>query len=704
MRRSYAPLFSLAIGLLSVAVTAAQTLSQTSLQVGTPVERTLGGNQSHNYNVALEQNQFMQLVVEQHGIDVIVRVFSPSGRRLGEFDSPNGDDGPENVTVIAADAGQYRIEVTPLGQIFNPSPGKYEIKITEIRKATEEELRAANQQDQLKPKAQALVTQAVDLFPQVRRPETRAGFQIKAAQILWESDQKRALKLFEQTTESIKEIMVTVTDTSDSEYYQNYELVQQLRRELVTALTPIDPEKALDALRSTSGMTPPAGNNINQRRNEQQLELQLIGQLAKNDPRRSFQMAEESLKAGASDALIGVLYQLAAKDSELAARLAHDIAAKVENEKFWQNPQAGFLAISLLNLAHQSMRNAAGATNGAPMSFLTPDDTRDLFQKMVAEALAYQPPTTNRWDDQRNLAQNLINTLKRMTPDLQAFAPDKKAALDEKLLAVQMTGNPQQEAWAKYQSSVGQGTPEAALESIAAAPEEIRASLYEQVSNRFVQNGDIDKARLIVTEKISNPSQRQAAMRNLDRQAILTSVSKGRIDETLRILTNFRPLNDRVQIIGEIVTRIGPGLKRAAAMNYLEQLGAMLDTGKASSQQHMFARLQLVRAFSRYDVGRAFDLLDPLLEQFNELAAAAVVMNGFNERFYRDGELITNNGNTIANMANQMSTSLAGLALMDFDKAKGAADRLGPLEIRLAAYLMVGQQATRDMRGGVVDF
>jgi len=706
MRSSHRPaLFALPLSLTVCAVTLAQMQSierpSTALQVGTPIERTLGPGQTHNYTVALEQNQYLQLVVDQHGIDVIVRVFSPSGRKVGEFDSPNGDDGPENVTVVAADAGNYRIDVAPLGQALNPPPGKYEIKITEIRKATEEEIRAGNQQEQLKPKGRALVAEAIDLFPQVHRPETRADFQMKAGQMLWDSDQKRATKLFEQATESVKEFMNAI-ESSDREYYESFQIVQQLRQELVNTLTPLDPEMALEALRSTRGLADPAGDT-NQRRVDQGLELQLIGQLAAKDPRRSFQMAEDSLKAGTSDGLIGVVYQVSAKDQELGSRLAHDIVSRLQNEKLIQNPQAGYLAVNLLNIAHQPMRNSGGANSGQ-VSLLSADDIRDLIQKMVADALAYDPPRSGSYDEKRNAAQNLINALKRMSPDLQAYAGDKKAALDEKLIAVQTNGNPQQDQWAKYQNVVNQGTPEAALESIGTAPDEMRSSLYEQLANKLIQTGDTERARAIVSDKISNPNQRLQAMRNLDRQAIEVAVSKGRIDEAVRILTNLRPATNRAQIIGEIVTRIGPGLKRAMAIGYLDQLAAMLDTGKATDQSQMFARLQLARAYSRYDVARAFDLMEPLLEQFNELASAAVTMNGFNQLYYRDGELITNNGNSIANLANQMSTSLAGLALMNFDRAKSTADRVGALDIRLLAYLTIAQQATRDTRGGVADF
>jgi hypothetical protein len=688
--------------LISFTFAGAQTAAVTTLQVGTPIERTLGAGQAHSYNITLDPNQYLQLVVDQHGIDVIVRVFSPTGRKIGEFDSPNGDDGPENVSVLAIDGGAYRIEVAPLGQNLNPPPGKYEIKITELRKATEEEVKAGNLHEQLKPKSQALIADAIDLFPQIHRPETRASFQMKAGLVLWESDQKHATKLFEQATESLKEFM-TGLDPNDSDYYETFQIAQNFRQELVNNIAPFDPEMALDIVRSTRLLANPGGDAA-QRRFEQSLEMQLIGQLSVKDPHRGFQMAEDSLKAGVSDALVGVIYQIAAKDQELASRLAHDIASKLQNEPLIQNAQAGNLAINLLNIAHQPMRNRGGSPNSAQVSLLASDDLRDLFQKMVAEVLGYEPPRGNSYNERRDMAHRMITTLERLTTDLQAYAGDKKAALDEKLAAVQFSGNQYQDAWAKFQGVINQGTPEAALESIGTAPEDIRPSLYEQLSNKLIQNGEVDRARQLVTEKISNPNQRQQALRNLDRNAIFAAVGKGRVDEALRILTNMRPGNDRVQIIGEMVTRVGPGVKRATALGYLEQLGAMLGTGRAANQQYMYARLQLARAFSRYDLARAFDLMEPLVTQFNELAAAAVTMNGFNERYYRDGELITNNSNALHTLSNQMSASLASLGLMNFDRARSLADRVGPLEIRLNVYLNIAQQAIRDTRGGVVDY
>src|SRR4051812_3294841 len=115
MRKLRCPTLLLQLFILLCAAQAASAQADlTTLQTGIPVERTLAAGQSHTYSINLEPDQLLQLVVDQRGIDVVVRVFSPAGKRLGEFDTPNGANGPEDVTVIADAAGAYRIEVAPL--------------------------------------------------------------------------------------------------------------------------------------------------------------------------------------------------------------------------------------------------------------------------------------------------------------------------------------------------------------------------------------------------------------------------------------------------------------------------------------------------------------------------------------------------------------------------------------------------------------
>ena len=690
MRESwYAVSLLLLNSLLGVQFASAQTVT-TSLLPTTPVERTLAAGQSHSYTISLEQDQFMRLLVDQRGIDVIVRAFSPAGRQLGEFDTPNGTNGPEDVTVIAETAGVYRIEVSPLSGYENPS-GRYEIKIVEIRQATDQELHAGKNQEELKAKGLALLIETTQSFPELRRAQTRAGFQIQAAQLLWNSDEKRASKLMEQAIESVKEFIANI-DSTDLDYYESFEIAMQLRNQVIEALGPHDPEMALNFLRSTRTLANPEGSpgrGVGDR--ELQLELSLATQIATTDPKRAFQMAEDTLKRGSSVSLLTMLQQLRAKDPELAAKLAHDIAAKLMNERLLKNLEAAYLAGSFLHVVRRTQTGGGDAASNT--SLLSEDEYRDLFQKVLSEALSYSTPGFSAYTPERNVVQNLLSTLKQMSGDLQRYAPERAAAFEKKWLEVNGLADPQAEARQRFQTAINTGTPDAALESVAQAPREMKDQLYMQLANRLAREGDVARARQIIAEHITNPMQRQQALRSLDQQVIYGAAAKAKVEEALRMLSTFRPISERAQILTQIVSQIGPGLKSSAAILYLQQARNMLGpSAQAEDQQQMYALLAIGRAFAKYDSTRAFEIVEPLVDQFNELSAAAATLNGFGQKYYQDGELITTNGNPIAETAKQMSATLASLALVNFERAKTLVDRIHSVDVRIDVYLAMAQQ------------
>src|SRR5438067_1795099 len=84
--------------LVLVGVSAAQSDKDTpTLELGKPIERELAGGQSHSYRIALTSGQYLHIVVDQRGIDVVVTLFDPTGKQVIEVDSPNGDQGPEPI-------------------------------------------------------------------------------------------------------------------------------------------------------------------------------------------------------------------------------------------------------------------------------------------------------------------------------------------------------------------------------------------------------------------------------------------------------------------------------------------------------------------------------------------------------------------------------------------------------------------------------
>jgi len=103
------------------------------LELSKPIERELKGGEVHAYHITLTTGQYLHIVVEQRGIDVVVTLLGPNGKQLAEVDSPNGTQGPEPVSEIAETSGAYRLEVRSLDS--TAASGYYEVKIEALRHA-----------------------------------------------------------------------------------------------------------------------------------------------------------------------------------------------------------------------------------------------------------------------------------------------------------------------------------------------------------------------------------------------------------------------------------------------------------------------------------------------------------------------------------------------------------------------------------------
>ncbi len=122
-------LFCLVIGLVfSVSPAAAQD----TLTPGQPVSRELSGTDKHTYSLTLAAGQFLDLAAQQQGISVQLNLTGPDGKSVAEADSPHG---LVSCRLIVAQSGVYQLEVS--ATLPTPKPGRYELKITELRPATE---------------------------------------------------------------------------------------------------------------------------------------------------------------------------------------------------------------------------------------------------------------------------------------------------------------------------------------------------------------------------------------------------------------------------------------------------------------------------------------------------------------------------------------------------------------------------------------
>jgi hypothetical protein len=132
--------------LIFLAIFVPAQMSQT-IQKGFTVERELGSTEKHNYEITLNKGDLLNFVVEQRGVDVVLRIYTADGKFYDRLDSPNETQGDEPFQMVSANGGRYRIEINRWSEAM--PTGKYFVKTVEIRQATNAELKAARLKEEL---------------------------------------------------------------------------------------------------------------------------------------------------------------------------------------------------------------------------------------------------------------------------------------------------------------------------------------------------------------------------------------------------------------------------------------------------------------------------------------------------------------------------------------------------------------------------
>ena len=695
------------VGLSLVTVTAQTAVT---LQPGVPVERNLSTGQVHEFTVNAKEKCLVQLVVEQKGIDVVVKIASPGGQALTEHDTPNGNEGAERVSFLTTEAGKYRVTVTPLSPDETTS-GRYEIKLIEVREATEEEIESSKNRDAAKGKGIALLLELRDAISQIKSPRTRVNAQLTAATLLRDHDEKGATKYLTDAVAELKELLAAAdSEGEDEDTTGEFASLSQLRTDVIQQLAETDPDAALGFLQSTAPKYSPYGNQNELANQESSLELSIVDQIGRKDPNRALQIARQNLKKAYSPSLISTASKLAAKNPELATELMHDITSKLlGEEKVLGKVEAANLAIALTSYYQSSGKQVdSGPQDGSSKpvqirmtqqefhsGLLSEQDYKQLVQKLMREVLAYNLPNNRAYPGAEGIFV-AISGLKSLGPELDKVVSGSVAALEKKQTELMGNNNQWTNQFQEFSTTIASGPVEGALETIEKAPPELREQLYIMLASREAGSGDLNRAKQILNEHVTNPFQRSQALKTIEQQELDHAMTSGKLEEALRNIGEMRTSSERAEHLTQFAGQVGSDQKRETALHLLEQARSLLPPSpQAQDQTQMIALLELARAFSPYDSKRSFEMIDPLLDQFNDLCTAARTLEGFGFVYFDHDELDMQGEGSLVELANQMSEVLGSLALINFDRAKASSDKLRLPEVRLHVYLQIAQQTIK---------
>ena len=270
-----------------------EQLDDRTLLVGREVERPLASGETHSFNINLSEGQFVEVRVDQRGIDVVLRLYSPENKRIAEIDSPNSSQGREIVFALADRDGSYRLEVTSLSK--EVPAGQYAIEMATLR--------SANAHDKQRLEAQSAYIEA-----QQFRAQNNAGAQRDAIQRL-----ENVLPLWRATDEKLREAhslsLIASTQrrlgqlNNALDYWnQTLQLVRSLgdKREEATTLNNIaivlgetgDPGKAVEHYLRVLALWREIGDRYAEARVQNNLGLAYNAQ---GEPRKSLEHLNQSL-------------------------------------------------------------------------------------------------------------------------------------------------------------------------------------------------------------------------------------------------------------------------------------------------------------------------------------------------------------------------------------------------------------------------
>ncbi|HEX8136507.1 MAG TPA: hypothetical protein VF544_02845 [Pyrinomonadaceae bacterium] len=559
--------------------------------------------------------------------------------------------------------------------------------------ATESKEEKEKAQKELERKAVALLDETLAGIQGLRLAENRSLIEAQAADLLWKRDEKRARMLFRDAMNDLAAALVNGPEKSERGM-NSYWMLVQARAQTLQMIAGRDPRFALELLRSTAPPAPADNSLLGGRDQELMLEQSITAQVAADDPKLALQMAQESLNKGVSFSILTTLLRLQQKDAEAATQLGADIVKKLQSENLTAKPESIFLAMQLLRLAlrpqtQQEMINARGSLENGPEAKqfkLDEQATRDLADVVIGAALR---PSLH--------APGILMQMQPLMPELEKLSPTRASQLQRRLAEMEKNLDPQAKSWMQFESAMQGGTPDAMLEAAAKAPAEMRGSLYQAAAWALMQKGETDRARQIITENMSG-QEREQALARLDRLVIMRAIEKGKLDEVKQLISTIRSKERKASALAQLAVGVAAKGDKKSALALLDEARSLIDR-QPDNDKELEALLEVARGYALVEPSRTFELLDPLIDQANEMLAAAALLEKFGAGpgLFRKGEMLL-----LPGMSNMGSTytrfmkALTELSRVSFDRTRSTADRFSRDEVRLMARLIIAQSILSD--------
>jgi hypothetical protein len=563
-------------------------------------------------------------------------------------------------------------------------------QLPQAKKESDEE--KAKARKELERKALALLDETLQGAQLLKLAENRASVRLQAADLLWPRDEKRARALFRDAAADLAAVKTGDPSRGDRAYW----MAAQLRTQLLYTVAARDAQFALELLRESRPVSedgsnaPPGDPNM-----ELRLEQSLTVLAAESDPKAAMRMAEESLSKGVTYGVLGLLDKLRRKDSEAATKLAGKIVERLRGETAEEGRESLMVGVSLLGLVAAPQSGVqlnyyfntpvpgAGAQDKSKPLVMEDSDLRELADLLAAAAL-------------KDLTGMMLTVTRPLLPEIEKRVPARAAQMKLKLAEMDKRLDPRSRAWSQY-DSIMRKPPEGILEEAAKMPADMRNHLYIAAATKLFTAGEAERARAIVNENLRG-QEREQMTAYFEKAEVARAVEKGNTDDVRAVVSRVKSKERRASALAELALLYAAKGDKKTAGGLLEEARGLLDR-QPDNEREVEALLEVARAYALVEPARTFELLDPLIDQANDMMSAAALLEKFGAGagMFRKGEMLLGPGmGELGGTYARHVKALAELARVDFDRTRQTADRFNRDEARLMARIIIARSILSD--------
>jgi hypothetical protein len=524
----------------------------------------------------------------------------------------------------------------------------------------------------------ALLEQILLDAKNLRLPENRAFVYAKVGNALWQTDEKRARALFQN---SISDLITAQTEAEaekgKKEYLNNLIYGQSPRWDILNTIAARDAEFALDALVKTrpgkiaQALLNMTGENHTSNRqyakNEVQAEQRIIAMAVEQSSQRAVKLLRESLKKDVSYETVNLLKKIHQKDAETANQLAEEVGQKLLDTKLNEdNQDTGFIQYFLAELGQERTEETTALKVSDRL-------LRDLAEKIVKFTL--RPNATSFYSNP--------STLKI----IEKYFPASIAQIKQKQYKFENQGG-QYQGYNKLMN--GEATSEELLSQAEKYPRSYRNEIYRRAAEKTAQSGNVVEAQKIITTNLSE-EEAKGYLSQLNYNLATQAISQGKFNEANQLINQIPEESMRQSTLVYLATSIyqkAPEENQKWAASVLDEARALIPNEPEKTSE-INALVNVAAAYAQIEPAQAFRLIESLTSPLNEYSEAAAVVAKFNDYGnFRKGEYPMSSGNNplgVYNLTNVLQT----LKGNDFDRVIRFTNGFNRLDVRVSLLIQL---------------